>query len=177
VETHPGLHHWECGQEPFLRKEYLSAENLILRAQLKRSLRSRTLSEPNSLTLVFGWVARSWPRWRPLNRSPSWPGTDGSAIAHSTEHRHIERRGRPPIDRDVEELIVRMANENRSWSYDRLIGALANLSYEISRQTTTVFWGVTVTPAPRSANVEPPGLNSFGPTSLSSLCLSEIQSQ
>jgi hypothetical protein len=40
-------------QEPFLRKEYLSAENRILRAQLKRSLRSRTLSEPNSLTLVF----------------------------------------------------------------------------------------------------------------------------
>jgi putative transposase len=42
---------------------------------------------------------------------------------------------RPPIDRDVEELIVRMAHENRSWGYDRMVGALANLGYEVSHQT------------------------------------------
>jgi uncharacterized protein (UPF0128 family) len=38
-----------------------------------------------------------------------------------------ERRtpGRPRIDREVEELIVRMAKENRSWGYDRIVGALA----------------------------------------------------
>jgi hypothetical protein len=36
------------------------------------ALRSRTLSEPSSLTLVFGWVARPWPRRRPPpNRQPS----------------------------------------------------------------------------------------------------------
>jgi hypothetical protein len=39
------------------------------------------------------------------------------------------------IDREVEELIVRMAKENRSWGYDRIVGALANLGHEVSDQT------------------------------------------
>jgi len=41
----------------------------------------------------------------------------------------------PTVDKDVEELIVRMAEENRSWGYDRIVGALANLGYEVSDQT------------------------------------------
>ena len=43
--------------------------------------------------------------------------------------------GRPRIDREVEKLIVRMAKENRSWGYDRIVGALANLGHEVSDQT------------------------------------------
>jgi putative transposase len=35
----------------------------------------------------------------------------------------------------MEELVVRMAQENRSWGYDRIVGALANLGYTISDQT------------------------------------------
>src|SRR5215470_16184261 len=43
--------------------------------------------------------------------------------------------GRPRIKRELEQLIVRMASENRDWGYDRIVGALANLGYEISAQT------------------------------------------
>jgi hypothetical protein len=39
------------------------------------------------------------------------------------------------ISREVEELIVRMASENRGWGYDRITGALANLGYAICDQT------------------------------------------
>ena len=35
--------------------------------------------------------------------------------------------GRPMIAPELEALIVRMAQENRSWGYDRIVGALANL--------------------------------------------------
>jgi hypothetical protein len=44
-------------------------------------------------------------------------------------------RGRPRIKREVEQLIIRMASENRDWGYDRIAGALANLGYDISDQT------------------------------------------
>jgi putative transposase len=43
--------------------------------------------------------------------------------------------GRPMIDPDLEALIVRMAQENRSWGYKRIVGALANLGLTVSAQT------------------------------------------
>jgi hypothetical protein len=43
--------------------------------------------------------------------------------------------GRPRVKREVEQLIIRMASENRDWGYDRIAGALANLGYVISDQT------------------------------------------
>jgi transposase InsO family protein len=43
--------------------------------------------------------------------------------------------GRPTIDQELEALVVRMARENRSWGYDRIVGALANLGHRVSDQT------------------------------------------
>jgi hypothetical protein len=43
------------------------------------------------------------------------------------------RKGRPPIEPKLEELIVKMARENSGWGYDRIVGALANLSAITSR--------------------------------------------
>lgn len=48
------------------------------------------------------------------------------------------RAFRQPIGRtnpDVESLVVRMAEENRSWGYRRIQGALANLGYELAHNT------------------------------------------
>ena len=36
---------------------------------------------------------------------------------------------------ELEALVVRLAQENRSWGYDRIVGALANLGYTISDQS------------------------------------------
>jgi putative transposase len=35
--------------------------------------------------------------------------------------------GRPRVTREVEQLIVRMASENRDWGYDRIVGAWPTL--------------------------------------------------
>ena len=43
--------------------------------------------------------------------------------------------GRPRIDADIEELVVRLAKENKSWGYDRIAVALANLGHEVADQT------------------------------------------
>jgi putative transposase len=64
------------------------------------------------------------------------------------------------IHTDPEQLIVRMASENRDWGYDRIVGALANLGYVISDQTV----GNILQRRRRSAAVRPHGRPSFGPT-------------
>ena len=95
---------------------------------------------------------RSWSAWRPphqsLRSAPAEPGGAQSrrvaAEAYPPQNRQGEREettkarrspGRPRIKREVEQLIVRMAKENRDWGYDRIAGALANLGYEVCDQT------------------------------------------
>jgi transposase InsO family protein len=44
-------------------------------------------------------------------------------------------RGRPRVAGEIEELIVRMAMDNSTWGYTRIVGALANLGHEVARAT------------------------------------------
>ena len=43
--------------------------------------------------------------------------------------------GRPRKAAEIEALVVRMANENRTWGYRRIQGALANLGHNVGRGT------------------------------------------
>ena len=123
-------------QELLLRNEYLVTENRILRKQLQGRVRlsdgeRKTLAEIGKqlgrraleeiATLVTPDTILAWHR-RLVARK-----FDGSQPRKAP--------GRPRIDPEVEALVVRMARENRSWGYDRIVGALANLGYTISDQT------------------------------------------
>src|ERR1700704_7142002 len=85
-----------------------------------------------------------WP-----GRTPSWPGT-GSLVARKFDGSKARRSpGRPRISREIEQLIVRMAKENRDWGYDRIAGALANLGYKVCDQTVgNVLQRHALPPAP-----------------------------
>jgi putative transposase len=43
-----------------------------------------------------------------------------------------QKVGRPPLSKEIVELVLRMARESSTWGYDRIQGALANLGYKIS---------------------------------------------
>lgn len=43
--------------------------------------------------------------------------------------------GRPRVMKEIRELTVRMARENRTWGYTRIQGALSNLGYAVGRGT------------------------------------------
>ena len=123
-------------QELLLRNEYLVAENRILKAQLKTLLR---LTDEERMTLaeiahrlgrkaledvanvvkpdtLMGWYRRLVARKFDGSKSRRYPG-------------------RPRIDGEIEQLVVRMAKENSDWGYDRIVGAMANLGYTLSDQT------------------------------------------
>jgi hypothetical protein len=57
--------------------------------------------------------------------------------------------GRPRIAKAIEDLVVRMARENRSWGYNRIVGALTHLGYRISDQTVgNILKRHSIPPAP-----------------------------
>jgi hypothetical protein len=51
--------------------------------------------------------------------------------------KYVERRrpGRSPTRQEIAALAVRMAEENRSWGYRRIQGALANLGHDLAHNT------------------------------------------
>src|SRR5712675_2862942 len=114
-------------QELLTRNEYLAAENRILKDQLKGRL---MLSDAERATL--GEIGHRLGRKALAEvASVARPDTilawyrklvarkfDGSQAGQGP--------GRPRIKREVEQLILRMARENREWGYDRIAGALAN---------------------------------------------------
>jgi hypothetical protein len=123
-------------QELLVRNEYLVTENRILRHQIKGRVRlsdgeRKTLAEigyklgkqalEDVATIVKPDTLLGWHRKLVAQKF------DGSA--------HRKAPGRPPIDPELEALVVRMARENRSWGYDRIVGALANLGHTVSDQT------------------------------------------
>jgi putative transposase len=123
-------------QELLQRNEYLVTENRILRNQIKGRPRltdgeRKTLAEigrrlgkkalDEVATIVRPETILSWHS-RLIARK-----FDGSKNRTSP--------GRPRTEAELESLIVRLAKENRSWGYDRIVGALANLGHTVSDQT------------------------------------------
>jgi hypothetical protein len=71
--------------------------------------------------------------------------------------------GRPRIKGEVEQLIVRMAKENRNWGYDRIAGALANLGYKSAIRRSAMSCNATLCHPRPSASARQLGRLSFGP--------------
>ena len=59
------------------------------------------------------------------------------------------RSGRPKIDQELERLVVRLAQENHDWGYDRIEGELAKLGFTISDETiANILRRHNIPPAP-----------------------------
>jgi len=75
---------------------------------------------------------------------------------HGVSSQKRQSVGRPRIDQELEDLVVRMARENRSWGYDRIVGALNNLGYSISDQTVgNILKRYGLPPAPERKKTTP----------------------
>jgi hypothetical protein len=124
------------GEELPARNEYLVTEDRILRSQIQGRIR---LTDPERISLasaakrlgrkgpqevaqivrpekILAWYRRLIAK--KFDGSKNWsPGKVGSTSDK------------------IEELILQLASENRSWGYRQIAGALINLGYEVSHQT------------------------------------------
>jgi putative transposase len=56
-------------------------------------------------------------------------------VARTWDYSHRRGPGRPRTLRTIVDLVLRMAQENPSWGYTRIQGALANLGHQVGRGT------------------------------------------
>src|SRR2546428_3259276 len=123
-------------QELLLRNEYVVTENRILRNQITGRVRltdgeRQTLAEIGQKLgkQVLAEVAK-------IVKPDTILGWHRQLVAQKCDGSQQRKApGRPMIGQEIETVVVRMARENRSWGYDRIVGALAHLGYTVSDQT------------------------------------------
>src|SRR5256712_1097076 len=137
-------------QELLLRNEYLVTENRILRNQITGRVRL-TDGERKTLAEIGQKLGKqALQDVATIGKPDTMLGWHRKLVAQKCDGSQQRKApGRPTIDPELEALVVRMAQENRSWGYARIVGALANLGYTISDQTVgNVLKRHSIPPAP-----------------------------
>jgi putative transposase len=112
---------------------YLRAENRVLKAQLGGRRLRLTNTERRRL------AALAYPLGRQRLHELATIATPDTLlrwykrlIAQKFDgSQHRAQRGRPPVAEEIAQLTVQMAEENPSWGYRRIQGALANVGHAI----------------------------------------------
>ena len=125
-------------------KARLAIENLVLRQQLavcKQSVKRPKLRPRDRIFWVC--LSRLWPHWQSalLIVQPEtvirWH-RQGFKLYWRWKSRR-GRPGRPPIERDIRNLIGRMSRENPTWGAPRIVSELALLGHDVAQQTVAKY--------------------------------------
>jgi transposase InsO family protein len=123
-------------EELLARNEYLVTENRILRHQIKGRIQ---LTDPERISLA---EAAKRLRRKALDEVAQIVRPETILAWHrrliakkfdGSKNRSPVKGGSPT--HEIEELVLQLARENRSWGYRRITGALNNLGHEVSHQT------------------------------------------
>jgi putative transposase len=128
-------------------------ELLVLRHQLavlRRQVHRPDLQPTDRVVLAA--LSRLLPR-------PQWPAFFVTPATLLRWHRQLLARhwtyphaqpGRPPVDREIRELVLRLATENPTWGHRRVQGELARLGHQLAASTVwKILHRAGVDPAPR----------------------------
>jgi putative transposase len=132
---------------------YKELEILVLRHEL--SILRRQVSRPRFAPrdrLLLAALSRVLPRcsWRAfLVRPETLLRWHRRLVAKHWTYPH-RRPGRPPIPDEVRELVLRLARENKTWGYVRIVGELRKLGIDVSATLVrNLLRAAGVPPAPQ----------------------------
>jgi transposase InsO family protein len=117
--------------------QYLVEENRVLKEQIEASGRRMRLTDDQRRRLA----ATGKPLGRQVSRQIARIVTPDTILAW---HRRLiaakwtyprKRVGRPGVMKEIRRLIIEMAEENPSWGYARIQGALKHLDHRVARST------------------------------------------
>jgi len=105
-------------------KEKLGKRRILLNDDQRRRLAVKAKVLGRKLLTEVGTLVTpdTLLRWHRLLVAKKWD--------YSQRRQH--QPGRPQLAQEIQELVVRLAQENPSWGYDRIQGALGNLGHDLS---------------------------------------------
>jgi len=116
---------------------YLHEENRVLKAQLGGRRLRLTDTERSRLAALAHPLGRTRLKEVATLATPDtllcWYKRLIAQKFDGSQHRRP--CGRPRVAEEIEQLVMRMAEENPTWGYRRIQGALANLGYHIDKIT------------------------------------------
>jgi hypothetical protein len=152
-------------QELLARNEYLAIENRILKAQLTGRLKLSD-AERGALGEIGHRLGRkALADVATIARPDTILGWYRKLVARKFDGLKARRGpGRPRIRREVEQLIIRMASENLTWGYDRIVERWPTWGTTFPIKRLAMYCSATVCHRRRSASAQPRGRTLFGPT-------------
>ena len=116
--------------------DYLREENRVLREQLGNRRLRLTNDQRRRLAAKAKGLGRSLLKEVATIVTPetllAW---HRKLIAYKYDGSVKRKPGRPRTLRELEDLVVRMAVENRDWGYRRIQGAMSNLGHKLAGST------------------------------------------
>src|SRR4029434_10204839 len=108
-------------EELLLRNEYLVAENHILRNQLQGRVQLTDAERKTLAEIGHKLGKQALAEVAKLVKPDTILGWHRQLVAQKFDGSNQRKSwGRPRVDKELEDLVVRMAHENRSWGYDRI---------------------------------------------------------
>jgi transposase InsO family protein len=118
--------------------DYLRTENQVLRSQLKETGRRLKFTDEQRRQLVIKAKALGKRLFEIVTivRPETILRWHKKLIAQKFDSSKVKRKvGRPKIDVEIEQLVLKFSGENKTWGYDRIAGAIKNLGYDVSGTT------------------------------------------
>jgi putative transposase len=123
-------------EELLKRNEYLAAENEILRSKITGRIRLDDTERIRLAKLGHDLGRKALEGVAAIVKPETILGWFRKLVAGKFDSsKKREKVGRPRTPEEIEDIIIKLAKENRSWGYSRIVGALSNLGIKRCEET------------------------------------------